>query len=288
MKRYTFSSISTDTMNSIIRYSSIKRCYHLCIVTATTALTGTVSSSSCNYGRLRAKQLCMITASTAADNSGIRSNVYYSIIRNSLDHTHISNVVYYSLPKEERYRILSQVASAYSNSTSKQLHTSMYHFLTNTDDGLRIAMKMRGSHNTYICIHIDVNTYDILHANKLLDDVVAMKRQNKSALSKKIPADSAVTSISIPVEGFIDTMNGTLKQFLQGYLSYGATSVNRLTFEHSSGSMLEKIAEGEMVHRVRSLGDLKARLSHGRRCYGLFHSSFQDPLGMHMYTYIHT
>ena len=57
-----------------------------------------------------------------------------------------------------------------------------------------------------------------------------------------------------------------------------ALQLRRITFEASSGSVLEKVARGEAVHSVRSLSVLKRRLHNGRRCYGLFHHSLAEPL----------
>lgn len=58
-----------------------------------------------------------------------------------------------------------------------------------------------------------------------------------------------------------------------------ALELKRITFEGSSGNVLEQVAKGEAVHRVRSLSELKRRLENGRRCFALFHHSLPtEPL----------
>eukprot|EP01035_Chromulina_nebulosa_P020102 gene20102-26099_t len=43
--------------------------------------------------------------------------------------------------------------------------------------------------------------------------------------------------------------------------------------------MLEKVAQGDSVRKIRSIRELKRRLSQGRRCYAYFHPSLiNEPL----------
>jgi malonyl-CoA decarboxylase len=51
---------------------------------------------------------------------------------------------------------------------------------------------------------------------------------------------------------------------LQSWFSSGFLELQRITFQHSAGALLEKIARLETVHAVRSLEDLKHRLGYGR------------------------
>lgn len=46
--------------------------------------------------------------------------------------------------------------------------------------------------------------------------------------------------------------------------------VERITF-NSSANVLEKVARGDSVHKVKTLKELKERFVDGRRCYALFH-----------------
>lgn len=77
----------------------------------------------------------------------------------------------------------------------------------------------------------------------------------------------------------IRILNSTLKDWLSTTFCYDTLELRRITFEDSCGTVLEKVARGEAVHRVRSLSELKRRLHDGRRCYGLFHKSLPlDPV----------
>lgn len=72
----------------------------------------------------------------------------------------------------------------------------------------------------------------------------------------------------------------TLQHFLQQSLCcYDSMTLQRITFEESSGLILENVARGESVHRVRSIRELKRRLHDGKRCFALFHPAMkEDPL----------
>jgi len=49
--------------------------------------------------------------------------------------------------------------------------------------------------------------------------------------------------------------------------------LQRISFETSSGNTLENIVNGERVHRVKSMSELKSRLHNGCRCFAFFHNS---------------
>ena len=70
-----------------------------------------------------------------------------------------------------------------------------------------------------------------------------------------------------------------LKNWLGSCFCVDALELRRITFDHSSGNVLEKVARGESVHRVRSLSELKRRLHNGRRAFALFHYCLpEEPL----------
>jgi hypothetical protein len=70
-----------------------------------------------------------------------------------------------------------------------------------------------------------------------------------------------------------------LKNWLENVFCYDSLALKRVTFDCSSGNILEKVAKGESVHRVRSLSELKRRLHDGKRCYALFHFCLpEDPV----------
>lgn len=78
-------------------------------------------------------------------------------------------------------------------------------------------------------------------------------------------------------------INKELKLWLGTVFTPDALTLQRITFDGSSGHLLEQVARGEAVHSVRSLSELKRRLGSGRRCFALFHHSLpNDPL-----TFIH-
>ena len=65
----------------------------------------------------------------------------------------------------------------------------------------------------------------------------------------------------------MDNLNRSLRDnFLSSVFAVDNLKLERITFEHSSGNVLEKVARGESVHRVRSLSELKRRL-HGIHIY---------------------
>ena len=79
----------------------------------------------------------------------------------------------------------------------------------------------------------------------------------------------AADAKDIPVLKALDT---TLKRWLSSFMADDALSLETVTFSKSSGSMLEFIAKNEGVHSVKTLAELKNRLSNGKRCFALFHS----------------
>jgi hypothetical protein len=62
-----------------------------------------------------------------------------------------------------------------------------------------------------------------------------------------------------------------LSQWLSAVFCLSALKLQRVTFDSSSGLLLEKIAAAEAVHKIRALSEMKNRLTNGRRCFGLFH-----------------
>ena len=75
---------------------------------------------------------------------------------------------------------------------------------------------------------------------------------------------------------FSKDLDEFLKSWLHNVFCIDSLTLLRITFEHSSGTILEKVARGESVHRVRSLSELKRRLDDGRRCYALFHHCLEE------------
>jgi hypothetical protein len=74
----------------------------------------------------------------------------------------------------------------------------------------------------------------------------------------------------------IKSFDKAIQAWLSCAFSLDNLELRRITFDESSGCVLEKVARGESVHRVRSLSELKRRLQEGKRCFGLFHPALPD------------
>lgn len=70
----------------------------------------------------------------------------------------------------------------------------------------------------------------------------------------------------------LKALDNVLRKWLSCFLADDALILKTITFSDSSGSMLEFITKNEGVHSVKSLAELKNRLSYGKRCFALFHS----------------
>jgi len=109
---------------------------------------------------------------------------------------------------------------------------------------------------------------------------MCLRKNSLELLSKydKIKKNEMVFE-NLRIKEYLTELNGKLKIFLSVAFSVDMLSVQRVSFETSSGIILEKIAKGEAVHNVRTLNELKKRLRDGRRCYSLFHTCLpQVPL----------
>ena len=71
-------------------------------------------------------------------------------------------------------------------------------------------------------------------------------------------------------EGLL-SIDSFLSKWLFSVFCISALKLQRVTFDTSSGLLLEKIAAEEAVHRIRALSEMKNRLTNGRRCFGFFH-----------------
>jgi hypothetical protein len=71
----------------------------------------------------------------------------------------------------------------------------------------------------------------------------------------------------------------TLAGMLKGWFSEGFLQLERVTWQ-SPGELLEKIGDGEKVHRMKlRFTELKARLGQGRRCFAFMHPNMPgEPL----------
>ena len=93
-------------------------------------------------------------------------------------------------------------------------------------------------------------------AMRLRDDLTAVKRRTN--------CESTIIHIN--------NFDSIIANFLGSVFCRNILCLKRLTFENSSGAVLQKIAEAEAVHKIRALSEMKKRLnSQGRRCFALFH-----------------
>jgi len=68
-------------------------------------------------------------------------------------------------------------------------------------------------------------------------------------------------------------------EWLESAFGEEIVQLRRITFEDSSGQILQTVVRSEVVHRVRSLEALKQRLSNGKRCFSLMHPALPtEPL----------
>ncbi|GLE06320.1 hypothetical protein PINS_up015567 [Pythium insidiosum] len=72
------------------------------------------------------------------------------------------------------------------------------------------------------------------------------------------------------------SLDVSLKSFLASWFEVGFLDLQRVTYEHSPGRLLEKIIRYEAVHPVGTIIELKRRLGRGRRCFAFFHPSVPD------------
>ena len=75
----------------------------------------------------------------------------------------------------------------------------------------------------------------------------------------------------------LNSLEGALRSYLGVAFSVSALEFRRITFEESTGQMLEWVAAQDAVlNKIRSLRELRKRLGDGRRCYALFHPDFSN------------
>ena len=140
------------------------------------------------------------------------------------------------------------------NGSTRSSFDALHHSLVHSPEGIRYSMKLR-------------------------EDVLRVSRQLKktSALDGKPSTSSSSSSSTLsPSKSSWQALDDFLFRFLSSVFCRQALSLKRITFETSSGNILERVARGEAVHSVRSLSELKRRLHNGRRCFGLFHHALPD------------
>ncbi len=87
------------------------------------------------------------------------------------------------------------------------------------------------------------------------------------------------SEINFEHESDLKIMNSVLKSLLILWFSTGLLEIKRIDWNKSPAVLVEKIAHYESVHQIRTLSDLKNRLSSSRRCFIYTHSTMpNEPL----------
>ncbi len=118
---------------------------------------------------------------------------------------------------------------------------------------------------------------DLSRTRGALSTTFTLRNDILSLLTPSSPPNTSSPVVNDEkVKGQLKSLDKVLQQWLSYSLSLDTLELRRITFDTSSGSILEKVARGESVHRVRSLAELKRRLHDGKRCFGLFHPTLPD------------
>ena len=113
------------------------------------------------------------------------------------------------------------------------------------------------SHSTKLLKSVLLTTSNgIPFAMRIREDLMAVRKSSKDDVTL----------------GAIRELDAVLAEYLGTVLCRNILTHQRITFENSSGLILEKLAKAEAVHKIRALSEMKKRLSSkGRRCFALFH-----------------
>ena len=74
----------------------------------------------------------------------------------------------------------------------------------------------------------------------------------------------------------LQTVERSIKTILTSLFRPGVLQLQRITYEKTPASIIERIAFKEAVHPLQSLQDLRIRLGPGRRCFAFFHPALPD------------
>ncbi|CAF0907496.1 unnamed protein product [Brachionus calyciflorus] len=127
------------------------------------------------------------------------------------------------------------------NATLRPEYNNLFQNLARVKDGVSTLVKLRA---------------DLL-------EVLEQKRKNE---------------INFELEEDLKIMNSVLKNMLILWFSTGLLNIQRIDWK-SPATLVEKVAHYESVHQIRTLTDLKNRLSSSRRCFIYTHSTMPyEPL----------
>ncbi len=74
----------------------------------------------------------------------------------------------------------------------------------------------------------------------------------------------------------LQSVERSIKTILTSLFRPGVLQLQRITYEKTPASIIERIAFKEAVHPLQSLQDLRMRLGPGRRCFAFFHPALPD------------
>lgn len=137
-----------------------------------------------------------------------------------------------------------------------------------------LSLKDQHCTRKHICTDEILDCFDVDFTPKMLKSIL-LSTSNGIRFSLLIREDllaiKRVTKEFILLEK-LRILDAVLVEHLGSVFSRNILSHQRITFENSSGIVLEKLAEAEAVHKIRALSEMKKRLSaRGRRCFALFH-----------------
>lgn len=145
---------------------------------------------------------------------------------------------------EERYKLLFNHALPLAETSPDNFYTEF----SSTKDAFTSALSIRND------------------LNKIIKSLKEKQESNKSN-----DLDSSINKLN--------KLDNLVKKWLSFTLAIDSLELKRISFENSTGLVLENITKNEGVHTIRSLPELKKRLENGKRCYGIFHKKFlNEPL----------
>ena len=111
-----------------------------------------------------------------------------------------------------------------------------------------------------ICHSLSYLRGSLLLAMSLRKNALHLLRAPNVSTGDRVSADAWSSK-----RKFWKEIDAEIGKWLSSAFSSDMLTIKQISFTTSSGSVLEKIANGESVHPVRNLRDLKSRLKDGRR-----------------------
>lgn len=167
----------------------------------------------------------------------------------------------------------SLISPAISRRLSSSLVFSGYCVESSPEERTRLLVNnVLPGFDTVDSVNCRLYIHDSLNKTKGAVKLAMMMRNDLNTMARNKTISSTTQTSARLCDKF-------LKQWLGACFCLDSLELRRITFDHSSGNVLEKVARGESVHRVRSLSELKRRLHNGRRAFALFHHCLpEEPL----------